>query len=61
MREFPITINFQLHNLLYTSLFGVRRPIQGDHPAYAEYVPTLGSIAFHAKASSHQNVAICIV
>ena len=40
---------------------GVRRPIQGDHPAYAEYVPTLGSVAFRAKASSHQNVAICIV
>ena len=29
---------------IHSSHFGVRRPIQGDHPAYAEYVPTPGSI-----------------
>ena len=39
---------------------GVRRPIQGDHLVYTEYVPTLGSVVFRAKASSRQNVAICI-
>ena len=45
--------------VLYTSLFGVRRPTKGDHPA--KYVPTLVSVTFHAEASSRQNVAICIV
>ena len=43
---------------LYIALFGVRRPTKGDYPAYAEYVPTLGSVAFHTKALSHQNVIV---
>ena len=43
---------------LYIALFGVRRPTKGDHPAYAKYVPTLGSVSFHAKALSHPNVIV---
>ena len=38
---------------------GICQPIQGDHLAYAEYVPTLGNVTFRAKALSH--VAICIM
>ena len=52
-------------SVLYTSLFGVRWPVQGDHPAYARQTPSMFphqvASCFVPKASSCQNVAICIV